>query len=75
MIARIAGFALAAALAPAVAAQDFTLTLQPNSVTLIPDKTASFLVSLTPVGGFTSRVEWPSERFRPAFRRAFRPIR
>src|SRR5271169_565870 len=55
--ATIAVIALATALAQTLAAQDFTLTLQPSSVTLIPDKTASFLVSLTPLAGFTSRVE------------------
>jgi hypothetical protein len=34
---RIAGFALALALARAVSAQNFTLTLQPDTVTLIPN--------------------------------------
>jgi uncharacterized repeat protein (TIGR01451 family) len=53
---RIALFALALALARAVSAQNFTLTLQPGTVTLIPNQHASFLVSLTPLNGFTSQV-------------------
>jgi uncharacterized repeat protein (TIGR01451 family) len=56
MNARLGGFALALALVQTMAAQNFTLTLQPNSVTLIPAKTSSFLVSLTPLAGFSSRV-------------------
>jgi hypothetical protein len=56
MNARIAGLALALTLGQPLAAQNFTLTLEPSSVTLIPAKTASFLVSLTPLAGFTSQV-------------------
>src|SRR5271157_2513582 len=56
MNARIVMVALASALVQVVTAQTFTLTLQPDSVTLIPAKTASFLVSLTPLAGFTSQV-------------------
>ncbi len=37
-------------------AQDFTLTLQPSTVTLIPEHSASFVVSMTPLNGFTSQV-------------------
>lgn len=53
---RIALVTLALSLVQAVAAQNFTLTLQPDSVTLVPGKTASFLVSVTPLAGFTSQV-------------------
>ena len=49
-------FAMAVALARAVSAQNFTLTLQPGTVTLIPNQHASFLVSLTPLNEFTSQV-------------------
>ena len=56
MNARIALCGLALALAPAVSAQDFTLTIQPSTLTLIPDQNASFVVSLAPFGGFTSQV-------------------
>src|ERR1700694_1523861 len=49
-------WALAAALAQSVAAQNFTLTLQPNSLTLIPAKSAAFVVYLKPLNGFTSQV-------------------
>jgi uncharacterized repeat protein (TIGR01451 family) len=40
----------------AVSAQNFTLTLQPSAVTLIPNQNASFVVSLTALNGFTSQV-------------------
>ena len=52
----IAGLTLALALARTVCAQDFTLTLQPNTVTLIPDQGASFLISMSSLNGFTSQV-------------------
>ena len=48
--------ALALALANAVSAQNFTLTLQPSTVTLIPNQNASFVVSMTALNGFTSQV-------------------
>src|ERR1035441_8318563 len=53
---RIAGLALALALARAVSAQSFTLTLQPSAVTLIPNQNASFVVSMTALSGFNSQV-------------------
>jgi uncharacterized repeat protein (TIGR01451 family) len=56
MNARIALFALALALARAASAQNFTLTLQPSTVTLIPNQNASFVVSMTALNGFTSQV-------------------
>jgi uncharacterized repeat protein (TIGR01451 family) len=56
MNARIAGFALVLALAGTVSAQDFTLTLQPSSLTLIPNQKSSLVVSMTPLNGFTSQV-------------------
>src|ERR1035437_8753375 len=56
MNARMDVFALALALAGAVSAQNFTLTLQPSAVTLIPNQNASFVVSMTPLNGFTSQV-------------------
>src|ERR1039458_1490848 len=56
MNARMAVFALALALAGAVSAQNFTLTLQPSAVTLIPNQNASFVVSMTALNGFTSQV-------------------
>ena len=49
-------FALALALARAASAQDFTLTIQPGTLTLIPNQNASFVVSMTPFNGFTSQV-------------------
>ena len=49
-------FALALALARAVSAQSFTLTLQPSAVTLIPNQNASFVVSMTALSGFNSQV-------------------
>jgi uncharacterized repeat protein (TIGR01451 family) len=55
--AKLAGSALMLALARAVCAQDFTLTLQPSALTLIPNEGASFVVSMTPLNGFTSQVE------------------
>jgi uncharacterized repeat protein (TIGR01451 family) len=53
---RLAGLALALALARAVSAQSFTLTLQPSAVTLIPNQNASFVVSMTALSGFNSQV-------------------
>jgi uncharacterized repeat protein (TIGR01451 family) len=47
---------LALLLARAAEAQNFTITLDPGSVTLVPTKTAAFVVSLTPIGGFNSEV-------------------
>ncbi|MGO8929777.1 MAG: hypothetical protein ACLQU3_23165 [Limisphaerales bacterium] len=52
----LAAFGLALAFAQAVGAQDFTLTLQPSTATLIPGQNVSFVVSMTPVNGFTSQV-------------------
>src|ERR1039458_9859091 len=56
MNARMGMFALALALAGAVSAQNFTLTLQPSAVTLIPNQNASFVVSMTALSGFDSQV-------------------
>ena len=38
------------------AAQNFTLTIQPNSVELVPGQASSFVVSSTPVGGFNTNI-------------------
>jgi uncharacterized repeat protein (TIGR01451 family) len=37
-------------------AQNFTFTIEPDSLTLVPGQSASFVVSLTPLDGFTNQV-------------------
>jgi uncharacterized repeat protein (TIGR01451 family) len=37
-------------------AQNFTFTIEPGSLTLVPGQTASFVISLTPLNGFTNAV-------------------
>jgi uncharacterized repeat protein (TIGR01451 family) len=37
-------------------AQDFTFTIEPSSLTLVPGQSASFVVTLTPFDGFTNEV-------------------
>jgi uncharacterized repeat protein (TIGR01451 family) len=37
-------------------AQDFNFTLEPKSLTLVPGQSASFVVTVTPFGGFTNEV-------------------
>jgi uncharacterized repeat protein (TIGR01451 family) len=53
---RMAIFALALNLALLVSAQDFSLTMQPSTVTLIPGQNSSFVITMTPLNGFTSEV-------------------
>src|ERR1700677_514907 len=56
MKAMIAVFALVLALAGAASAQNFTFTLEPSTLTLVPGQSASFVISLTPLDGFTNAV-------------------
>jgi uncharacterized repeat protein (TIGR01451 family) len=49
-------FFLALAFTQAAIAQDFSLNIQPGSLTLVPGQSASFVVALTPIGGFTNPV-------------------
>src|ERR1700749_4671589 len=44
------------ALVQAVAAQNFTLVVEPDSVTLVPGESASFVISSTPTGGFSTNI-------------------
>ena len=55
MMARTSLCALAIVIAKPIAAQNFSPTVQPSSVTLIPRKTASRVVSPTPLWGFTTQ--------------------
>ena len=47
---------LAAALTQPASAQDFTLTIEPASLTLVPGQSASFVVSLAPFAGLSNQV-------------------
>ena len=40
----------------AVAAPDFTLTIEPPSLTLVPGRQSSLLISMTPLDGFSNQV-------------------
>ncbi len=54
--ARLSLLAVLWALVQSVAAQNFTMTLQPDTVTLVPGQASSFIVSMTPLNGFTNTV-------------------
>jgi len=47
---------LAVGLVRTATAQDFTFTIQPSSLTLVPGQSASFVVYLSPLDGFTNEV-------------------
>lgn len=47
---------LVMAFAATVSAQNFTFTMEPSSLTLVPGQSASFVISLTPLNGFTNPV-------------------
>jgi uncharacterized repeat protein (TIGR01451 family) len=56
MNAMLAVFVMASALAGEASAQDFTFSLEPSLLTLVPGQSASFVVSVTPLDGFTQAV-------------------
>ena len=66
-------FAAALALAGGAAAQDFTLTLEPNSLTLIPGQSASFVISMAPIGGFNQPVTLSVSNLPPGVTASFSP--
>ncbi|HUD48082.1 MAG TPA: carboxypeptidase regulatory-like domain-containing protein [Candidatus Baltobacteraceae bacterium] len=49
-------FLLAAAFIQVATAQDFTFSIQPSSLTLVPGQSSSFVVTVTPFDGFTNQV-------------------
>jgi uncharacterized repeat protein (TIGR01451 family) len=53
---RWAGLGLLLAILPTAMAQNFSMTLQPNMLTLAPGSSSSFVVSLAPLAGFTNSV-------------------
>jgi uncharacterized repeat protein (TIGR01451 family) len=54
-------------------AQDFTFSIEPSSLTLVPGQSASFVVSLTPFDGFTNEVTLYATNLPPGVTAAFYP--
>jgi hypothetical protein len=59
--------------ARALAAPDFTLTLQPSSLTLIPDQESSLIISITPLDGFATNVTLSAEGLPAGVTATFQP--
>ncbi len=66
-------FAAVLALAGGAAAQDFTITLEPDSLTLIPGQSASFVISMAPIGGFDQPVTLSASNLPPGVTATFSP--
>src|ERR1700678_2239505 len=66
-------FFLAVAFIQSAIAQDFTFTLEPQTLTLVPGQTASFVIYLTPLNGFTNPVTFSATNLASGVTATFYP--
>jgi len=64
---------LVVAFIQAATAQDFSITIEPGSLTLVPGESASFVVSLTPANGFNSSVALTASNLTSGVTASFSP--
>ncbi len=64
---------LAVACIQSAIAQDFNFTIEPGSLTLVPGQSASFVISVTPFGGFTNQVTFTATNLPSGVTVSFSP--
>ncbi len=64
---------LTVGLVRSVVAQNFNFTVQPDSLTLVPGQQASFVISVSPFGGFTNQVSLSFTNLPPGVTAYFSP--
>ncbi|HEX3716587.1 MAG TPA: hypothetical protein VH595_01355 [Verrucomicrobiae bacterium] len=73
MKALFAVFPLVLGLTNTASAQNFNFTLQPDTLTLNPDQSSSFLISVSPTGGFTNPVTFSVSNLPSGITASFSP--